>query len=174
MFKRILGLLGIGLLSLGVLAMTADAQLVASAHRIWSQVLGPANSASLVSVNLRGVYVTPGPGAAGVFLPLPGHVATLPGGVIIQDDHTFVITDVRITYQTHPGIKLNLLEMSQSLAIENVLLMEDSMVAGWQSSVGVKATGSSSEAVGVAIRKVSNGDDSPLIDIELVGYVTQQ
>jgi hypothetical protein len=157
-------------------AQAGPRQLVATAQQICCKScrsnIGPIKTADLVTVTFRNLGITAGPGSAGVFLPLPGNVATVDGGVIIQDGKTLVLTDVRITRKANRTVELDLREQSQTLAVNRLLLTETSMEDGWQSVTGVSFTGDETIGVGVAIAKASAGEPTPVIDIELIGYVT--
>jgi hypothetical protein len=171
MKKLIFGLAALVFLGSATL-LSAQARTAATTQQVCCNDLYPDESDDLISVTFRDLTISAGPGVAGTLLPLPGNLATVPDGLVIQDGLSFIITDVRVEYESNSSTELNLMELAQTLAVENVLLHDTSMSRGWQSAVGVAVTGNETEGVGVAIRKVNGGDPDPVIDLELVGYVT--
>jgi hypothetical protein len=109
----------------------------------------------------------------GVFLPLPENVGTVPGGVIIQDGLTVVITDVRLYNGSTTTVgEVDLISMGQVPGPdEPVRLFGHSMITGWQSSLGVIFTSDEATARGIALRKTSSAGLDIVADVEIAGYV---
>jgi len=137
--------------------------------------VGPEATEDFVTITIRALPISGGPGNPGTFLVLPENVTQTPGGgLAVANDLTLVLTDVRITYLNNPSTRLELREQSQTLSVNRLLLTESSMVDGWQSSVGVTFTGDTSVGLGVVLTKADNLDPNPTVDLELVGYVTNR
>jgi len=163
--NKLFSFLAVGALLVGAAFTTpAPAQMTATAIPIGRCRINPDN---YVAINLRGVLASPGP--VGTFLPLPDTVATVNNGAIIQTDKAFVITDVRVSYRDGATGDFELMEANQGQTFIRTLLQEDSMLDGWQSSLGVVARGDMGGAMGLAIRAV-NGRDPILLDVEIIGY----
>jgi len=164
MMNKLFSFLAVGALLVGAAFTTpAPAQMTATAISTCCRI----NPDNYVAINLRGVLAAATP--AGTFLPLPDTVATVNNGAIIQTDKAFVITDVRVSYRDGATGDFELMEANQGQTFTRTLLQEDSMLDGWQSSLGVVARGDMGGAMGLAIRAV-NGPDPILLDVEIIGY----
>jgi len=124
------------------------------------------NSSDIVNVVLRDITVTTG----NSFLPLPGNVATVDGGVVLQDDLTFVITDVFMVNES--GADINLVRAEQVGGAFDVLLSNEPAQLSWQSSVGLRADSDESLGAGVALRKHNQADPDATVDIVFTGFAT--
>ena len=142
----------------------ATAQMTAVATPIGCRAL---NIEHYISVNIRGIFLS---GSQGTFLYLPDDLATVPNGGVLKPGKAFVMTDVRITYSDGTPGEFELVEADQGGTFDRVLLSEDSMLDGWQSSVGVIARGDRAPGMGVMVRALS-GTASFSVDVEIVGYV---
>ena len=107
------------------------------------------------------------PGSGTVFIPLPGNVATLPNGIIVQDGLDVVITDVFVG-----GVELvNLVRAAQAGPGNQVLVFGDHAVNGYQSGTGVLLTGESALGVGLGLRKAVQGGADVIVRLSVSGRV---
>lgn len=161
--NKLLSFLAVGALLVGV-AFSSFATAQAPTNISCCREL---NINNYISVNIRGISLS---GSQGTFLFLPGEIATVPNGGVFQAGKAFVMTDVRVTYSSGTGGDFELVEADQGGTFDRVLLSEDSMRDGWQSSVGVIARGDRAPAMGLMLRALS-GTANFNVDVEIVGYV---
>jgi hypothetical protein len=104
-----------------------------------------------------------------LFLPLPGNVATTPGGIIIQDGLGVLVLDA----STSGAEVVDLVRAAQAGPANQPLLYGNDMVSGWHSSAGVAVFGEASNGVGLGLRKSAQGGAPVLTRVAISGRVAQ-
>lgn len=153
---------------LGFIGLTLNSEVSAKSTLVRQRTLGGSGLAVGEDYwRVTGDYLVPANGT--LFLPLPGSVATIPNGVIVQDGLELVVTDVFLG-----GAELvNLVRAAQSGPANQVLVYGDQAVQGYQSSLGVLMVGEAAVGAGIGLRKATQGGVDVVVRVNISGRIAQ-